>query len=230
MSPRHMSAVPSSSTRKPIDTTLSTPGFAGSLGLAISSVFGWILPSAPPSRPSTPSMRGTLKPQMSASSTPTVRPRAASAAARFTVTDDLPTPPLPLAIARTRVVAGISVGSAFSRAFHRARCIAADFCSWFISPYSTVTSLTPGMPRSFETTSVLIWPRSGHAAVVSATPTVTWPSGSTVTASTMPSSTMLTCSSGSITPRSIWRTSSALGAGPPTGSSGSSDQGASCPI
>ena len=33
---------------------------------------------------------------MSASSTPTVSPRAASAAARFAVTDDLPTPPLPL--------------------------------------------------------------------------------------------------------------------------------------
>ena len=66
---------------------------------------------------------------MSASSTPTVRPRAASAAARFTVTDDLPTPPLPLATARTRVVASISVGSARSRALKRARSIAAAFCS-----------------------------------------------------------------------------------------------------
>ena len=74
-------------------------------------------------------MRGTLKPQMSASSTPTVSPRAASAAARFTVTDDLPTPPLPLATASTRVVDGTSVGAAFSRAFQRARCIAAVFCS-----------------------------------------------------------------------------------------------------
>ena len=83
-------------------------------------------------------MRGTLKPQMSASSTPTVRPRAASAAARLTVTDDLPTPPLPLATASTRVVDGTSVGAAFSRAFQRARCIAAVFCSWVISPYSTV--------------------------------------------------------------------------------------------
>ena len=41
---------------------------------------------------------------MSASSTPTVRPRAASAAARLTVTDDLPTPPLPEPMATTRVV------------------------------------------------------------------------------------------------------------------------------
>ena len=40
---------------------------------------------------------------MSASTTPTFWPEAASAAARFTVTDDLPTPPLPLATAYTRV-------------------------------------------------------------------------------------------------------------------------------
>ena len=51
---------------------------------------------APARRPRTPSMRGIENPQMSASSTPTVSPRAASAAARFAVTDDLPTPPLPL--------------------------------------------------------------------------------------------------------------------------------------
>ena len=40
-----------------------------------------------------PIIRGIEKPQMSASSTPTVNPRAASAAARLTVTDDFPTPP-----------------------------------------------------------------------------------------------------------------------------------------
>ncbi len=48
-----------------------------------------------------PSRRGTEKPQMSASSTPTVWPCAANAAARLTVTELLPTPPLPLAIAST---------------------------------------------------------------------------------------------------------------------------------
>src|SRR5213595_3622627 len=42
---------------------------------------------------------------MSASTTPTFRPRAARAAARLTVTLDLPTPPLPLATAYTRVLA-----------------------------------------------------------------------------------------------------------------------------
>ena len=118
-----MSAVLSSSTRKPIDTTFERAVADGAATL------GSILPSLPPRRPSTPSMRGTLKPQMSASSTPTVSPRAASAAARFTVTDDLPTPPLPLATASTRVVDGTSVGAASSRALNRARCIAAVFCS-----------------------------------------------------------------------------------------------------
>ena len=40
---------------------------------------------------------------MSASTTPTFSPSAAIAAARFTVTEDLPTPPLPEATAYTRV-------------------------------------------------------------------------------------------------------------------------------
>ena len=50
-----------------------------------------------------PSMRGIEKPQTSASTAATLCPRCASATARFVVTDDLPTPPLPDAIASTRV-------------------------------------------------------------------------------------------------------------------------------
>ena len=176
-------------------------------------------------------MRGTLKPQMSASSTPTVNPRLASAAARLTVTDDLPTPPLPLAMASTRVVDGTSVGAAFSRALNRARCIAAVFCSAVISPYSTDTSVTPGRPRTFDSTSRLICARSGQPAVVSATVTPTWPSGDTRISSTMPRSTMLACSSGSITPPRMPRTSSGEGGGPAsgswTGAPGSSGSGCS---
>ena len=50
---------------------------------------------------------------------------AASAAARLTVTDDLPTPPLPEAIVMTWVVAGIAVSAASSLAtFHRALAMA----------------------------------------------------------------------------------------------------------
>ncbi len=117
------------------------------------------LPSAafePASRPLTPSMRGIEKPQMSASSTPTVRPRAASAAARLAVIDDLPTPPLPLPTAITRVVAGTSVTGADCEARSRAFCMRAERSSWVISSYSTVTSPTPGSPATFERTSVPI--------------------------------------------------------------------------
>ena len=79
--------------------------------------------SVAPIRPAIPNMWGTLKPQMSASSTPMRWPRAARAVARFTVTLDLPTPPLPLATATTRVVNGTSVGGGFSAARFRARCM-----------------------------------------------------------------------------------------------------------
>ena len=175
-----MSAVSSSSTSRPIDTMRSMPEPTG-------TSFGAILPlpSAafePASRPFTPSIRGIEKPQMSASRTPTVRPRAASAAARFAVIDDLPTPPLPLPTAMTRVVAGTSVAGADWDARRRAFCISSERSSWVISSYSTRTSATPGRPATLERTSVPIWPRSGHAAVVRATLTTTSPFGSTRTA------------------------------------------------
>ena len=48
---------------------------------------------------STPIMRGMENPKMSASTSPTFIPRAAMEAARLAVTEDLPTPPLPEAIA-----------------------------------------------------------------------------------------------------------------------------------
>ena len=48
-------------------------------------------------------MPGIEKPCTSASTMPTRSPRAASATARFAVTVDLPTPPLPLVTAKTRV-------------------------------------------------------------------------------------------------------------------------------
>ena len=81
---------------------------------------------------------------MSASNTPTTFPCAASAAAKLTVTELLPTPPLPLAIASTRALSGICVSFACSRAFQRARVITALRSSAVISPQSMVTLLTPG--------------------------------------------------------------------------------------
>src|SRR5205823_6802480 len=80
---------------------------------------------------------------MSASSTPTVRPRAARAAARLTVTEDLPTPPFPDEMATTRVVPGMSVSGAFSRTFQRALAMRADFSSLLISLVRTLTLVTP---------------------------------------------------------------------------------------
>ena len=100
--------------------------------------------SSPCSRPSMPSMRGTENPQMSASMTPTVKPSAASAAARLTVTDDLPTPPLPEAIMMTLVVGGMAVCSGRSAMLRRARSIAAAFSSWSSSVQSMRTLVTPG--------------------------------------------------------------------------------------
>ena len=72
-----------------------------------------------------PSSRGIEKPQMSASRMPTTWPRAARATARLAVTDDLPTPPLPDAMASTRAFGGTAVSGASSRAFQRARAMTA---------------------------------------------------------------------------------------------------------
>ncbi len=115
-----MTAVSSSSTSKPIETTRNVP-----LSPTLTSA-GTILPLpssvlVPARRSFTPSMRGIEKPQMSASSTPTRYLRAASVAARFAVSDDSPTPPLPLPTAMTRVVGGTSVGGAGGEAASRAR-------------------------------------------------------------------------------------------------------------
>ena len=53
---------------------------------------------------SVPSIFGTENPYTSASSSPTLWPARANATARFTVTVDFPTPPLPEETPMTRVV------------------------------------------------------------------------------------------------------------------------------
>ena len=82
---------------------------------------------------------------MSASTTPTDSPRAASAAARLTVTDDLPTPPLPDATQYTRVsepgwANGITGSAASPRRLRRK----AVRCSSLITSSSTRTPRIPG--------------------------------------------------------------------------------------
>ncbi len=160
-----------------------------------------------------PSSRGTEKPQMSASSTPTVRPRRASSTARFTVTELLPTPPLPLAMARTRVDAGTWVSPACWRAFQRALSITSVRSSGVISPHVMCTSRTPGWMPTRRSMASLMSARSGHPPIVSLTVTSTVPSSCTSTAGTMPSDTMSLPSSGSMTDSSTATTSSRVGGG-----------------
>ena len=114
-----------------------------------------------------------LNPQMSASSTPTVRPRRARATARFTVTELLPTPPLPDATATTRAVSGMSVGAGSSRAMLRARAMTARFWSGSMTPVVTTTDPTPGSAPTWRSTSRWIWLRNGQPAMVRATSTAT---------------------------------------------------------
>src|SRR5947209_7467441 len=196
--PRHMIASSSPSARKPIDTTFSCPEPTGLVTGIIDHAS--VVPSAS-MRPSRPSMRGTEKPQMSASSNPTVRPRAARAAARFTVTDDLPTPPLPDATATTRALGGISVSVGRSRAFHLARDITRLRSSAVISAMRTRTETTPGSPPTRASTSLRSWVRRGQPAMVRASSTSTSPPALTWAPRTMPRSTTLSPSSGSMTPR-----------------------------
>ena len=124
-------------------------------------------------------MRGTEKPQMSASMTPTVIPRAAMAAARFTVTDDLPTPPLPEATIRTLVVAGTSVSGAFSAHVEsgpghgRGLLLGVE-----LVPREVDLDDTPGRSATRARTSRWIWARRGQPEVVRAMVTSTRPSSS----------------------------------------------------
>ena len=172
MRPRHMSAVSSSSTRKPIDTTLSVPPRRPSTSLRrdLARAVGGL---ASPAEPAVDAEHARdVKPQMSASSTPTVQPRAASAAARFTVTDDLPTPPLPLADrdhARGRRAPRWAAPSA-TRA-SRARCISAERSAPGSSRRTRrCTSPTPGRPRDLRLRRrCRSGPGAGTPAVVSAT-------------------------------------------------------------
>ena len=114
---------------------------------------------------------------MSASISPTTKPSRARATARFTVTEDFPTPPFPEAMATTlavdREVDGrrlVLLGLAALPC-----SIRAAFSSAFIVPVRTSTEVTPGSAPSLALTSSWIWPRSGQEATVSATSTSTRP-------------------------------------------------------
>ena len=136
------------------------------------------------------------------------------------MTELLPTPPLPLAMASTLQLNGISVSGAFWRAFQRALVITSLRSSAFISPHEIFTSATPGCTDTLPSTSRLISARNGQPRIVSLTPTVTTPSGVMSTDGTIPSDTMSAPSSGSITVASAAITSSCVGGAIPAGMSG----------
>ena len=133
------------------------------------------------------------------------------AAAKLTVTELFPTPPLPLAIANTRALSGILVSGACSLAFHRARVITAVRSSAVISPQSMVTLLTPGCVPTRASMSCLICTRSGQPLIVNFMPMATTPSAEMESTAAMPRSTMLSPNSGSITARSRLVTSATVG-------------------
>src|SRR5918998_6377952 len=153
---------------------------------------------------------------MSASTTPTARPRLASDAARLTVTEDLPTPPLPEATAYTRVSepgwakgmtgSGASVPRTVLRSSVR--------CSSLMTSRPTCTEVTPGTADTAWVTRLVIVSRMGQPATVRYTSTRTAP-GSPPTPSctslTMPSSVSGRLISGSWTVARAALTASSAG-------------------
>ena len=149
---------------------------------------------------------------MSASTTPTLWPWAASASARFTVTDDLPTPPLPLATATTRVSEpGWAKVISFGACPPRSVCCSPARCSVVITPSFTATDETPGTAETAAVTSRVMVSWRGHPETVRRTPTPTAPSAATSTDSTIPSSVIGRRISGSLTPARAAVTCSTVG-------------------
>src|ERR687895_1319310 len=142
-------------------------------------------------------MRGIEYPQTSASSTPTFLPSATSAAARLTVSDDLPTPPLPEPTQITLATwASAPSGSPSGRPSLRWR---PDF-SWSVSTSKpTLTRVTPSTADTCLATELWKWPLIGQPGVVSETVTSTTPPSLMSIARTISSSTMSLRSSGSMT-------------------------------
>src|SRR3954471_1055184 len=158
---------------------------------------------------------------------PTSWPCLASAKARFTVTDDFPTPPLPELMPSTRVFTSGSLNglgrpsscpsrwppwawpwpacppppppAPWSRSRRAARS------SSVITVSSTSTPVTPSRGDTAWVTRLVISVRSGQPATVRATTTSTWPP-LTVMRLTMSRSTIDMWSSGSCTGRSASRT------------------------
>src|SRR5215211_2338087 len=114
---------------------------------------------------------------MSQSITATRCPWAARPAARLTVTEDLPTPPLPEATASTRVVDSspqkVIFFCCWAAPGPRRRVTMAWRWSSVMTPRSTLTPVTPGRGETAAVTSLVMRSLSGQPATVSSTSTVT---------------------------------------------------------
>ena len=201
MGPRQMTAS-SRSTSMPMDTA-RTPHLSR----------GMIIWSMTVGRPSIPSIRGMEKPYTSASRTPTRLPPWARATARLAVTVDLPTPPFPLATARTRTpLVGDRKGEAAPPSWPRSLAMRAWRSSGPITPKCTSTARTPGRRATRSRMDCTITSRRGQPPMVSTASTRTCPSW-TRTSRTMSRSTMDRRSSGSSTSRRASRTCSRVSSG-----------------
>src|SRR3954469_23123694 len=136
-------------------------------------------------------------------------PSRASAAARFAVTVDLPTPPLPEPMQITFLTAASAPVGRPSR--RPRRCCRPVFSCWLRTSKPTFTCCTPSSARTAVTTPFWKCDRIGHPGVVSDTTTSTRPSSGCSIERTMPRSTMLWRSSGSMTTLRAARISSCVG-------------------
>ena len=132
---------------------------------------------------------------------PTRCPCSAIATARFAVSDDLPTPPLPEAIPITLVSEpGAANGMNRSAAPPRKRDFTLPRCSSFITVNVRLTLEIPARGATAAVTSAVSRSFMGHPAIVRRIPMVATPASSTTTLSTMSNSVRGRRSSGSLTP------------------------------
>src|SRR5256714_4751505 len=124
-------------------------------------------------------------------------PSRASAAARFAVTVDLPTPPFPDPMHTMFFTAASAPVGRPSR--RPRRCCRPDFSCWLRTSKPTLTSRTPSSRRTAVATPFWKCERIGQPGVVSEMTTSTRPSAGCSIERTMPRSTMLWRSSGSMT-------------------------------
>src|SRR3954463_7257406 len=138
-------------------------------------------------------------------------PSSASAAARFAVTVDLPTPPLPEPTQMMFFTAARApVGSPSRRP---SRCCSPLFSCWVSTSKPTFTSRTPSRPRTAVATPFWKCERIGQPGVVSEITTSMRPSAGCSIERTIPRSTMLWRSSGSMTTLSASLICSCVGIG-----------------